>query len=152
MRPRHEPSSPAAMPTQQVTRSPIVMMANAAVSAVHQIRVQLGLACVRADIRFKAVTGKTNQASPFISDVIFDLVEHGMLCNGTAYSSTIPSVTVFGDKAADSSSKNKYLHALMATEMVMPKEQNKLFRSIKPDKARVKNEAKNMDKVVGAWV
>ncbi len=152
VRPCHEPSSPAAMPTQQVTRSPIVVMANRAVSAVRQIRAQVGLACVRADARFKAVTGKTNQASPFISDVIIDLVERGMLCNGTAYSSTIPSVTVFGDKAADSSSKNKYLHALKAAEMVMSKEQNKLFRSINPDMARVKNEAKIVDKAVVAWV
>ena len=152
VRPRHEPSSPAAMPTQQVTRSPIVVMANRAVSAVRQIRAQVGLACVRADARFKAVTGKTNQASPFISDVIIDLVERGMLCNGTAYSSTIPSVTVFGDKAADSSSKNKYLHALKAAEMVMSKEQNKLFRSINPDMAPVKNEVKNVDKAVVAWV
>jgi hypothetical protein len=32
------------------------------------------------------------------------------------------------------------------------KEQNKLFRSINPDMARVKNEAKNVDKAVVAWV
>jgi hypothetical protein len=34
----------------------------------------------------------------------------------------------------------------------MLKEQNKLFRSINPDMARVKNEAKNVDKAVVAWV
>ena len=36
--------------------------------------------------------------------------------------------------------------------MVMSKEQNKLFRSINPDMARVKNEAKIVDKAVVAWV
>jgi hypothetical protein len=73
------------MPTQQVPRSQIVVMANAAVSAVHQIRAKVGLACVRADARFKAVTGKTNQASPCISDMIIDLVERRHIpCSGTS--------------------------------------------------------------------
>ena len=59
---------------------------------------------------------------------------------------------MFGDKAANSCNKNKYLHALNAVEMEMSKEQNKLFRSTNPDMARMKNEAKNVGRAVVVWV
>jgi hypothetical protein len=51
------------------------------VSAVRHIEAKIGLACARADARFKVVTGKANQASPIlISDVTIDLMECGMQC------------------------------------------------------------------------
>ena len=97
--------------------------------------------------------GEGNKESPFIGDVIYELVVAGQVQQDTKFENSVPPPSLFPFQLG-SSNINKYRHAMRVADTVISQDEdlNNVFRAAEPNMVAVVAAKDRLNAAVVSWV